>query len=175
MTATVAPVSASPPVIVFEPVNGQPLVDGGALVFNPDGTVLTLDAHNTLDPDSPTDNSGLTFVFTFPGTGRVVPSPSDGLLLQTPQVLAISPLAAFPFATGQTEVTVTMNLLVTKPDPLSTTGGVLSANFTMTIDFVPTPDDSGCVPDCSGTSPSCNANTTCPITCAPCSGDDGSG
>ena len=175
-TLTVTPTikSASPPVIFFEPVNGQSLVDGGQLIFDPNGTVLTLDAHNTLDPDSPTDNSGLTFVFTFPGAGVLVPS--NGLLLQTPQILVVSPLVAFPFAAGQSEVTVVMSLLVSKPDPLSTTGGVLSDSVTINIRFIPVPDGSGCVPDCSGTSSTCNSNSSCPITCTPCPpGDDGSG
>ena len=174
--ATVTPdptISASSPVIVFEPVNGQSLMDGDELFFDPNGTVLTLDAHNTVDPDSPMDNSGLTFVFSFPGGGVLVPS--KGLLLQTPQILAISPLVSFPFATGETEVVATMSLVVSKPDPLSTTGGVLSASAIITIRFVPTPDSSGCVPDCSATATECNSNTTCPITCTPCSGGDGSG
>ena len=76
-------------------------------------------------------------------------------------------------ALGETEVTATMNLLVTKPDPLNP-GGVLSDTFTTTLRFIPTPDLNGCIPDCSATATSCNSNTTCPISCKPC-GDDGSG
>ena len=133
--------------------------------------MLTLDASPTQDPNAP-DNSGLTFVFSFPGAGVGVPS--NGLLLQTPQILVISPLAAFPFAPGETEVTATMNLFVSKPDPLNP-GGVLSDTATITLRFVPTPDPGGCIPDCSGTSPQCNSNTTCPIACTPCGGSDGSG
>jgi hypothetical protein len=173
-TSTVTPTikSASPPVIFLEPVNGQSLVDGGQLIFDPSGTVLTLDAHNTLDPDSPGNNTGLTFVFALPGTGRAVPD--VGVLLQTPQILVISPLIAFPFAPGQSEIDVSMNLMVTKPDPLIM-GGVLSDILDLLIRFIPPPDENGCIPDCSGNQGSCNSNSTCPITCTPCGGDDGSG
>jgi hypothetical protein len=183
VTPTVNP-GSSPPEIIFAPVNSngevcnisdagcQPVVDGGTLFINPSGTVLTLDAHNTLDPDSPGNNTGLTFVFALPGTGRAVPD--VGVLLQTPQILVISPLIAFPFAPGQSEIDVSMNLMVTKPDPLIM-GGVLSDILDLLIRFIPPPDENGCIPDCSGNQGSCNSNSTCPITCTPCGGDDGSG
>jgi len=170
--------SVSAPVIVIEPVHCPPppgeceaLVDGGTLIFDPNGTVLTIDAHNTLDPDSPGDNSGLTFTFLFPGSGVAVPS--SGILLQTPQILKISPLVAFPMASGQTSRNALLNVLVTKPDPL-TPGGVLSDTLSLTLSFTLTPDANGCIPDCSSTSSGCNSNTTCPIDCVPCD-DDGSG
>ena len=150
----------------FAPVNGNALVNGATLIFDPNNAVLTLDASPTLDPDSPTDNSGLTFVFSFPGTGRTVPD--DGVLLQTSQILAISPLAAFPFAPGQPEIQISVSLVVTKPDPLSTTGGVLSDVFSLAVRFIPAGDENGCIPDCSGNQGSCNSNTTCPIMCIPC-------